>query len=310
MQTVIYLDEVLLRLLGDFLVNLLLLWATAQITKIRRPPWRMPSAAALGALYEFAYLGSSWHLWKGFAFFASPLVMLGVFICMLQVAFGPIKPRRLLSVGGYFILIGLVTSGAGLVASYMFGENPLVKYVTAIAAILVVAELGWGVVHRVVWQELLHVPITVRLGERQVQVEALLDTANHLRDPLTGESVIIVEAEVLAPLLPEDFLKVVTGREFDFSQLSQALADTTWAQRFRLLPYSSLGREHGMLIGFRPDEVYFTQGKAKHQVEDVIVGIYQRSFLPNGEYRALMHPELLQTAMESSWPDAIKPSST
>lgn len=296
MQTVIYLDEVLFRLFGDFLINLLLLWATAQITKIRRPRWRMPCAALLGALYELGYLGSSWRLWKGFAFFASPLVMLTVFICMLLVAFGPLKLRRLLAVGGYFILIGLVTSGAGLVASYMFGENPLVKYITAFAAILVVAELGWGVVHRVVWQELLHVPITVRLGDSQVQVEALLDTANHLRDPLTGQSVIIVEAEALAPILPEDFLKIVSAQEFDFSDISLVLAATPWAQRFRLLPYSSIGREHGMLIGFRPDEVSFIQGKAKHMVEDVVIGIYQRSFLPEGEYRALIHPEILQLA--------------
>ena len=296
MSNVIYLDEVLVRLCGDFLVNLLLLWATALITKLRRPRRRLVSGAAFGTIYELAYLGASWRRWKGFAFFASPLVMFAVFAAMLFIAFGPLKFRRLLTVGGYFILIGLITSGAGLVASYMFAESSLVKYITAFAAILVVAELGWGVVHKVVWQELLHVPITVKLGSKEVEIEALLDTANHLRDPLTGENVIIVEAEALSPLLPEDFLSVVSAKEFDFSDLTLAVANTPWANRFRLLPYTSIGMEHGMLIGFRPDEVSFVQGKTKHKVEDVLIGIYQRSFPPEGEYRALMHPEILQLA--------------
>lgn len=301
MQTVIYLDEVLLRLLGDFIINLLLLWATAQITKLRRPPWRLSLAAFLGTVYELAYLGAVQQLWGGYPFLASPLIMFSVFVCMLLVAFGPLQPRRLLSVGGYFLLIGLVTSGAGLMASYMFGENALIKYSTAIVAILLLAELGWGIVHKVVWQELLHVPLTIKLGAQEVEVEALLDTANHLKCPLTGEAVIIVESQVLAPLLPDNFLELVASPEFDFAQLSQVLADPILAQRFRLLPYSSLGREHGMLLGFRPDEVILTQGKVEHHLEDVIVGIYQRSFLPTGEYRALMHPEILQAAMESPW---------
>ena len=62
MSNVIYLDEVLVRLCGDFLVNLLLLWATAQITKLRRPRWRLVSGAAFGTIYELAYLGASWRL--------------------------------------------------------------------------------------------------------------------------------------------------------------------------------------------------------------------------------------------------------
>ena len=64
---------------------------------------------------------------------------------------------------------------------------------------------------------------------------------------------IIVEAEALSPLLPEDFLSVVSAKEFDFSDLTLAVANTPWANRFRLLPYTSIGMEHGMLIGFRPD---------------------------------------------------------
>jgi stage II sporulation protein GA (sporulation sigma-E factor processing peptidase) len=296
MRTVIYLDEVLVKLCGDLLVNLLLFWATAQITKLRRPFWRLLSAAVLGTLYEFGYLGASWGLWRGFAFFASPIVMLSVFVLMLLLAFFPLPGRRFLAVGGYFILIGLVSSGAGIMAGYMFAENSVVKYVTAIAAILALAELGWGVVHKVVWQELLHVPITVRLGAAQVEIEALLDTANNLRDPLTGDNVIIVEAQALGSLLPKELLAAVSAREFDFSELTAAVADTPWAQRFRLLPYSSIGMEHGMLIGLRPDEVTFSQGKSKHRLEDVVIGIYQRSFQPEGEYSALMHPEILQLA--------------
>ena len=68
MSNVIYLDEVLVRLCGDFLVIFSSLWATAQITKVRRPDGGLYLALLLAPSTNSAYLGASWRLWKGFAF--------------------------------------------------------------------------------------------------------------------------------------------------------------------------------------------------------------------------------------------------
>ena len=83
-------------------------------------------------------------------------------------------------------------------------------------------------------------------GENSVSVLALRDSGNTLRDPITGEPVLVVSSRVGQRL---------TGLTQE--QLASPLE--TMAQRpipgLRLIPYQAVGQNGGMLLGLRLDQV-------------------------------------------------------
>lgn len=61
----------------------------------------------------------------------------------------------------------------------------------------------------------------------------------------------------------------------------------------KLIPFSSLGKQNGMLIGIKPE--YVTLEKEEEiKKEKIIIGIYNKSLTKKGEYRALVGMQLLE----------------
>ena len=81
----------------------------------------------------------------------------------------------------------------------------------------------------------------------------MIDTGNLLKDPITGTPVIVVEKQSLKEIIEEEILNQIEGI------LEGKYIDTKYTEnyisKFRLIPFSSLGKQNGMLIGFKPDEV-------------------------------------------------------
>jgi len=75
--------------------------------------------------------------------------------------------------------------------------------------------------------------------------------------------------------------------------ITTAISNTSWFNRFRLIPFSSLGKENGMLVGFRPDFIEIDNDNEKKDIKDVVIGIYTRSLSKNEKYRALLSPDLI-----------------
>ena len=124
------------------------------------------------------------------------------------------------------------------------------------AGILVIAELGWGVVQYRMVRRIYQLPLDIQFGPTSIRVIGLIDTGNHLTDPLTGVPVIILEQDLLTKLLPPDLAKNMDQLEAgDEKALTQLLASSQWSSRFRIIPYTSLGKKNGILMGFRPDGV-------------------------------------------------------
>lgn len=71
------------------------------------------------------------------------------------------------------------------------------------------------------------------------------------------------------------------------------VCETNWFSRFRIIPFSSLGKENGILIGFRPDYVEVWNKQNKREYREVIVGICNKKLSPNNRYKALLNPDLV-----------------
>lgn len=293
----VYVDVLALLAVSTFVLESLSLWAVREIMAIAPKRARV----ALGAMVSTALFSAALAALQIGTLPASgglTLVMFAVSAVLSNLlAFPGLSRRRFGTALIYRCLLTFMAGGAAVAVYNAAGGSQLAAFIAALAAVLVVAELGWGVVHKSVRDGLFYVPIEIAFGGETLTVNALLDTGNQLKDPLTGSPVIIVEHEALRPILPPDVEAVLAkAAAGDLGGLADLATSSRWSSRFRVIPFSSIGQEKGMLIGVRPDEVRIVDGNSKMSTSKVVIGIHERKLSPEGTYVALLHPEVLQHA--------------
>ena len=214
----------------NFLVDLLLLLGTNRLSGFPPGVKRAALAAALGAVYSgacllpgFRFLGNT--LWR--------LVSLGL---MAVTAFG--TDRSAWKRCGIFVLLSMALGGIAL----GLNNGGFFALILAAVGVWLLCQVGFG--GTVGGRE--YVPLEITNGGREVKLTALRDTGNTLRDPITGERVLLIDPEAagtLTGITPE--------------QLRHPLE--TMAQGaipgLRLIPYHSVGRSGGMLLAMRFSDV-------------------------------------------------------
>lgn len=117
-------------------------------------------------------------------------------------------------------------------------------------------------------------------------VRAMIDTGNLLKDPITNSPVIIIEKGSLINILPKELLEntknIIDGEyEFDDEYFK-------YASKFRVLPFTSLGKQNGMLLGFKVDRIETEINDEEIVRDDVIVGIYDKKLSSKKQYECLI----------------------
>lgn len=279
------------------IMHYLILWATSQIMGLSAKRIRILLGAFAATSFYLPILGLVYFgIIEITSLIAVTIALFSMFVSPL-VSFGLLPPRRYLVCLGYIYLITMVAGGVGIEVFVLTRGKMLPTIIAAAGTVLAIAELGWGIVHKRVRMGLFFVPIEITFGDKRIRVDALIDTGNQLRDPITGSPVIILEYSAVAPVLPDEVRRCFQAMEKgDLGAISELMLASSWCQRFRVIPFSSIGQEKGMLIGFRPDEVRILEGKQGLTTNRVVIGVHNRQLSPEGAYRALLHPEILRSA--------------
>ena len=121
----------------------------------------------------------------------------------------------------------------------------------------------------------------------------MIDTGNLAKEPITNTPVVIVESSLLYDILPKEILnnveEILGG---DLSAIPEEIQQEYMA-KLRCIPFSSLGKQNGMLLGIKADEIEIENEEEKKISQNVIIGIYDKSLTKRGEYRALIGLELI-----------------
>lgn len=299
----IYLDIVALE---NIVINYLILLVTSKFSKNKAASLRLFLSSLLGTVYLVLML-----ILPDMKIYTTVFSKLLLSIAMVAVAFSFRKITVFLKTLAMFYAATFLFAGAGfalmffnrdwgiikngvLVSPLTFLDTTWTELLLAVAVTLIILRVVWDTVHSRFIKEKLLVKISITFDNKATVLSALVDTGNSLHDPLTNMPVVVVEFSAIKELLPEDIRNIFENdSENDLNSVSATIAGSNWFSRFRLIPFTSLGRENGILIGFKPDYIEIAADEEKKGVRDVIVGIYNKALSKNQQYSALMNPELI-----------------
>lgn len=265
----VYLDELMAL---NFLIDYLLLSAVSALGSVYSGRLRRAAAAVFGALYAAAAVIWPYTLLTG---------LLSAFICgfsMVMIAFGRSSFRNIIrrfvllmvcgAVFGGFVLLALQakrTAGVYTAASYPQVPGAVVAALCVCVYILISTFTSIKTSARENKPDIANIRLS--FCGKETQLCAMVDTGNHLRDPMNGSYVLICRAKALEDILPLTIGAALIDEENIGSILSQL--KNSGMRGFHLIPYRTIGQKHGLLPVFRPDGIWINGTKRS----DVVVGV-------------------------------------
>lgn len=201
--------------------------------------------------------------------FAGPLV---ISMAVTAVIFKERKINKVLSLTGYMFVYAFLFGGMMkfLFESLSFSGNRQKEIWDIMGAGMIgYLVLSWWMIKRkqkkknMIWEVLLC------NGEEEIAVKALVDTGNSLKEPISGKPVSIIDRESL---------KLLQG--------------VNVPERYRAIPYHSVGREHGIMEGYEIPEMIISEDGEKLRWQKIMVGISENAVSAEGKYQMILHPDL------------------
>lgn len=243
----------------NFLVDYLLLSASQRLSGFTGNRKRLLAAAAVGAVY------SGGCCLPGFGFLAQLHWRIISLLLICAAAFG--WDKAALRRGGIFLLLTMALGG--LAMQLERGNSLTLLLAGGCLWMLTMAAFGGKVGGRS------FLPLEISDGEQTICLTALVDSGNTLRDPVSGEEVLVIG--------PEE-ARCLTGLSKE--QLSSPM-DTLSRQGvpgLRLIPYRAVGGS-GMLLAKR-----FSQVRLGNKSGSALVA-FAPHHLGDGTYQALAGSE-------------------
>ena len=274
-MVVIYAD---ILFLINLIINYLLLIITAKICDCPAKRVRCVLAAAAGSLYAVAAV-----IWP---FLASAVFKLISASAMVFIAFGVKRPPlKLLLV---FLAASAAFAGAVYACAVITGQSPYGFISPVTLKILLFSFCVCYVVLSLVFRRnAKHITDTVKLhivhNGHTLDIKALVDTGNSLKDPITGARAVILSATDAASLFDSGTAQLIKNMR-PGSEAETLCALNSKGARFRLLPYSTVGSGGGMLLAFTP-EIIEINGKIE---SGAIAAVSKSTISDGGAYSALI----------------------
>ena len=293
----IYIDVVLIE---NLLMNYIILFATGTILKIKIKQIRIILASLLGAIYTIIAYISNLRIYSNF------FLKFILSLVMIYIAFNPQNIKKLFKYTLIFYLTSFVFGGAAFALIYIVKPQEILKnnglvlnskslkviFISAVIAFAIII-IGFKVVKNKMSAKDMYCHIKIKLNQKEIETKAIIDTGNFLKEPITNTPVIVVEHTLLYECIPKEILNhlenILGG---DFSGIPEKIKEE-YMPKLKVIPFSSLGKQNGMLVGIKAEEIVIENEEENKTKQNVIIGIYNKSLTKRGEYRALLGIELM-----------------
>ena len=290
----VYLDIILLE---NIIMNYIILFATGIICKTEIKQIRIISSGILGSIYAvMSYI-------TNFKFYSSIFVKILLSIAMVYFAFNSENLKTLFKEIIIFYLTSFLFGGCAFSLLYfvhpekilfrdgkLVGTYPLkIAFLGAILGFIII-NIAFKIIKKKINPRDMICDIEIIYNNKSCKIKSIIDTGNMLKDPITKDPVIIVEANELVSIIPKNVLdniqKIIYG---DYDKLNEK-----YISKFRVIPFTSIGKQNGLLLGIKVDKVIIKYDGKRIENKNIIVGIYDKVLSKNKEYSALVGLDLLE----------------
>lgn len=306
----IYLDVVLIE---NLIMNYIILFATGYILKIKLNHIRLIVSALLGGIYSILAYMEILPIYTNF------LMKILLSVVMVYLAYNAKNIKLLLKQITIFYLTSFVFGGCSFALLYfikpqeilmkngmLIGTYPLKIAVLGGIVGFTISVIAFKVVKRRLNKKDMFCDITVFVGEKNIKTKAMIDTGNMLKDPITRIPVIVVEKDILYQIIPYkilDNLEEIIGGEISNEIYEEEVIK--YISKFRVIPFTSLGKENGMLLGLKVKKVIVEIDFNEEEIKDVIIGIYNKKLSKKNKYNALIGLDIIERSGESEYTTSI-----
>ena len=284
----VYLDIIFLE---NLCINCIILLATGLINKNPISIIRILLSSLIGSVYAvMVYLSLS-------EIFTNIILKILLSVCMVHIAYNPRNIKALLKQLVLFYLTSFTFGGVAFALLYfvkpqeilikngvLVGTYPIKIALTGVIVGFIIITVAFKNYKKKLSKKDMFCNITIEFKNKHKTIKAMIDTGNLLKEPLSGSPVVVVEKEELLEIIPQEILnnaeKIILGEcEINLDE---------YASKFRVIPFTSLGKENGLLLGLKIDNLQIDYDDQETNITNAIVGIYNKKITKTNTYNALV----------------------
>ena len=298
----IYLDIILFE---NLCMNYIILCATGIVMKSKIKHIKFIISSLIGSLYAIV-------VYLKISNFASNIIMKIVLsIVMIWVAFDCKNFKNMFKYLLMFYLISFVFGGCSFALIYfvkpeniiirngvLVGLYPIKVTLIAGAIAFIVIQIAFKITKNKLSANDMMCFIELYFEVKKIKIKALIDSGNMLKEPISGYPVIVVERDKIEQILPSKLIKLINNIERG-EQKEQEINE--FSRKIRLIPFSSLGKQNGMLIGIKMEKIKIDFKDTAIYVNKVIAGIYNKKLTKENKYNALIGIGLIGESEENEY---------
>ena len=283
----IYVDIVFFE---NILLNYIIILSTAIISKEKIKFLRIILSSFIGGIFAiFSYVIE-------ISVTTNIIGKIIISILMMKIAFNQKKIQKFIKTLIFFYLVSFTFGGIAFMLLFFVNPQKIIIEgrrlvgiypikITLLASIVgfIIISIVAKIIKSKLTKSSMICDLEISYRGKLKKIRTMLDTGNLLIEPISNSDVVVVESESLKEIISNDILDnintIINGKWLD--------NDNIHSYKLKIIPFSSLGNDNGLLIGFKPDyiKIYSEEEIIRN---DIIVGIYNGKLSKNDLYTSLI----------------------
>lgn len=288
----------------NFIIGLIILILTGKICGIKSSKLLLTLGGILCALYSFTIFFESM---PDLLAILSKLFFSAV---LVGLVFWPKSIKLFGKIVTIFYIVSFAMGGITIGSMYFFGATGVTNNSSAYIAEPTYLKIAFGCflsylalnslasfLKGRMLEEKTMKQVEILIGERKISVNGLVDTGNFLKDPISGKPVFIISERMAMKFLPKEIIELMTKKDTKWESIYEEMMNTEFADRVRLIPFHSIGKSNGMLLGIRSDRATIKDKQGEQKMDGAVLAISQERFALESKgtnYDLLLHRDVLE----------------
>lgn len=289
----LYVDIIFLE---NVFMNSIILLATGVILKREIKILRILISSTIGSLYAIIIYISNMEIYSNF------FLKLLLSLVIVYIAFKPPNLKSFLKHLVIFYLTSFTFGGVAFALLYfvspkdilfqdgvLIGTYPIKMILAGGILGFIIITISFKNIKGKMSKKDMYCNVNIYDKDKEIKIMAIIDTGNFLRDPISKMPVVVIEKNKLVDIFPRNILdnisNIIDGKDIELGE---------YLSRIRAIPFKSLGKENGLLLGIKMDEIQVEYQDADYKIENVIIGIYNGILSRNGKYSGLVGLDLIK----------------